>query len=148
MWIKKKHYKTDENRKLAPRRDGPWTVTESLSNGVNFSLKNSNGERKIVHHDRLIPASKDEPPDDGDVLTAATSQDHYQVNNRHSLSDRYESLEEEESGKSDYEADENTSLDSNNEEQEQKEVVAHCYLLRDRQTRTLTGLVPWDNISP
>ena len=115
MWLKKKHYKNGENRKLAPRRDGPWTVTERLPNGVNFSISNSYGERKIVHHDRLIPASKDKPPDDGDTLAAAKSQDRYQMDDRHCLSDRYESLEEE-SGESDYETEENTSLDSNNEE--------------------------------
>ena len=36
--IKYKHYKTGENRKLAPRRGGPWIVLEKLPNGVNFKV--------------------------------------------------------------------------------------------------------------
>ena len=49
--LKQKLYRTGENRKLAPRRDGPWTVTKWLPNGVNFLIRNSDGEQKIVHHD-------------------------------------------------------------------------------------------------
>ena len=55
VWLKAKHYKTGENRKLAPRRDGPWTIVEKLPNGVNFRIENSLKERKVVHHDRLVP---------------------------------------------------------------------------------------------
>ena len=55
VWLKVKHYKTGENRKLAPRRDGPWTIISKLPNGVNFQIENSRKERKIVHHDRLLP---------------------------------------------------------------------------------------------
>ncbi len=55
VWLKVKHYKTGENRKLAPRRDGPWKIISKLPNGVNFQIENSRKERKIVHHDRLLP---------------------------------------------------------------------------------------------
>ena len=55
VWLKVKHYKTGENRKLAPRRDGPWKIISKLPNGVNFQIENSRKERKIVHHDRLSP---------------------------------------------------------------------------------------------
>ena len=55
VWLKVKHYKTGENRKLAPRRTGPWNVIRKLPNGVNFRIENSQGEQKVVHHDRLIP---------------------------------------------------------------------------------------------
>ena len=40
VWLKTKHYKTGENRKLAPRRNGPWTIREQLPNGVNFRIEN------------------------------------------------------------------------------------------------------------
>ena len=39
VWLKAKYYKTGENRKLAPRRGGPWTVLRKLPNGVNFEIK-------------------------------------------------------------------------------------------------------------
>ena len=55
VWLKVKHYKTGENRKLAPQRDGPWMIISKLPNGVNFQIENSRKERKIVHHDRLLP---------------------------------------------------------------------------------------------
>ena len=55
VWVKVKHYKTGENRKLAPRRDGPWTIVDKLPNGVNFRVENSRKQQKTVHHDRLSP---------------------------------------------------------------------------------------------
>ena len=56
VWLKVKYYKTGENRKLAPRRGGPWTIVEKLPNGVNFRIRNdSSAEMKVVHHDRLSP---------------------------------------------------------------------------------------------
>ena len=54
--LKVKYYKTGENRKLAPRYSGPWTVLRKLPNGVNFEIYNTNtSAKKIVHHDRPIP---------------------------------------------------------------------------------------------
>ena len=56
VWLKVKFYKTGENRKLAPRRGGPWTVLRKLPNRVNFEIQNDKTkEKKIVHHDRLTP---------------------------------------------------------------------------------------------
>ena len=146
MWLKKKHYRTGENRKLAPRRDGRWTVTERLPNGVNFSIRHSNSEQKIVHHNRLSPASKDDLPDEGKIPASVTSQDHDQLNERYCLSVCYDSLEEDNSDESDSEADENASVDSNMEEQE--DIAARRYPARNRQARKLTGVVPWDSFSP
>ena len=39
VWLKVKHYKTGENRKLALRRDGPWTIVNKLPNGVNLTSR-------------------------------------------------------------------------------------------------------------
>ena len=56
VWLKMKHYKSGENRKLSPRRSGPWTIMEKLPNGVNFCIVNdSTKNEKIVHHNRLTP---------------------------------------------------------------------------------------------
>ena len=60
MWLKVKFYKTGENCKLVPRRNGPWTVIRKLPNGVNFEkANNKTQERKILHHDRLTPCKYD-----------------------------------------------------------------------------------------
>ena len=59
-WLKKKYYKSGENKKLSPRKTGPWTIMEKLPNGVNFKIKNdSTGVTQNVHHDRLIPVKTD-----------------------------------------------------------------------------------------
>ena len=56
VWLNTKYFKTGENRKFAPRRDGPWTIIEKLNNGVNFNIRNGNSkEFKIFHHDLLHP---------------------------------------------------------------------------------------------
>ncbi len=56
MWLSVKYYKTGENRKLSPRRRGPWTVMQKLPNVLNFKIFNNHTrETKIVHHDRLTP---------------------------------------------------------------------------------------------
>ena len=55
MWLKVTHYKTGENRNLAPCRDGPWTIEETLPNGVTFKIVSAHKDYKIVNHDRLIP---------------------------------------------------------------------------------------------
>ena len=56
VWLKVKFYKTGENRKLSPRRNGPWTVLSKLPNGVNFRIANDKTrEEKVVHHDRISP---------------------------------------------------------------------------------------------
>ena len=55
-WLKVKHFRTGETRKLSPRRDGPWIVLRKMPNGVNFKIKKEKtSETKIVHHDRLSP---------------------------------------------------------------------------------------------
>ena len=59
VWIKKKVYKPGENRKLSPRKIGPWIVVRKCSNGVNFEIENEKDKkRKIIHHNRLYPFNK------------------------------------------------------------------------------------------
>ena len=59
--VKRKTFKPGENRKIAPRKAGPWTIVEKMSNGVNFKVENGK-ECKILHHDRLIPFYSDSIP--------------------------------------------------------------------------------------
>ena len=64
MWVKLKHYKTGESRKLSPRRTGPWTIVEKLPNGVNFKVSNdSTKAQQVFHHDRLSPVKTSEELD-------------------------------------------------------------------------------------
>ena len=57
VWLKRKYLKTGETQKLAPRRNGPWTIQEKLENGVNFRIQNdANKKKQVVHHNRLYPA--------------------------------------------------------------------------------------------
>ena len=55
VYVKRKHFKPGENRKLAPRKSGPWTVVMKKENGVNFEIKNDKNITKVIHHDRLVP---------------------------------------------------------------------------------------------
>ena len=54
VWVKRRYFKPGENRKLAPRKSGPWTIVEKKPNGVNFKIQNEK-QTKIIHHDRLVP---------------------------------------------------------------------------------------------
>ena len=38
VWLKKKHYRPGESRKLAPRKTEPWSVISKLPNGVCFQI--------------------------------------------------------------------------------------------------------------
>ena len=49
IWLKVKHYKTGENRKLAFHRNGPWVVVRKVPHGVNVEIENSKKEDKIGH---------------------------------------------------------------------------------------------------
>ena len=56
VWMRTKYFKTGENKKLSPRRNGPWTVVECLPNCLNFRIQNdSTKNQKVVHHNRITP---------------------------------------------------------------------------------------------
>ena len=56
VWLERKTFKNNENKKLAPRKCGPWTIIATYPNGVNFKIKeNSTGTIKVAHHNRLTP---------------------------------------------------------------------------------------------
>ena len=61
VWLKTKHYKSGEHRKLSPRRNGPWRILDKLPNRVNFRIiKDQTRKSKLVHHDRLSPVRESE----------------------------------------------------------------------------------------
>ena len=142
VWLKKKHYKTGENRKLAPRREGPWTVLEKLPNGVNFKIINSKKEEKIVHHDRLSPVlgsvkpsnQEKPPPSQRNISNDSISRPTYDTN---SSSDSDSCL-------SDHD------LDDTSESKEENDIEAEIPIRdrprRVRRCRTIPNTIPWDVI--
>ena len=58
VWLRKKTFGRNENKKLSPRRTGPWKIVKIYPNGVNFKIEDqSNKKTVVVHHNRLSPAT-------------------------------------------------------------------------------------------
>ena len=136
VWLKTKHFKAGESRKLSPRRTGPWTIVEKLPNGVNFRvLCDSSKEEKVVHHDRISPVK-------GTGVTkrdATSSQRNRRTrtpprNEVEGLSDFTTDPSSEEDEGSDYEPSSSDSA-SSSEEGERR------YPTRNRQQRVIPGAV-------
>ena len=130
--LKTKYYKTGENRKLSPRRNGPWTVIRKLPNGVNFEIRNDDTrEKKVVHHDRLTPV-KSSPVD---AKLQSKQVPRKTVNQGQ---DEESSATESGSEDSEYEAGSSDSDPGN--------VVERRYPQRNRIQRHIPGAVPWSAV--
>ena len=70
VWLKKRHLKPGENRKLSPRKSGPWKVICKKPNGVNFEIENAKKKRQVVHHDRLAPYIQGKEADSEQLATS------------------------------------------------------------------------------
>ena len=135
VWLKIKHYKSGETRKLSPRRTGPWTVVQKLPNGVNFEIQNdTTKEKKIVHHDRLSPAKV------GEIEPDASSES-IPVPRRVNVPVRttnYSSESESEISDSDVEVGVDGGVPAGE---------ARRYPQRQRIQRRIPGTVPWDQVN-
>ena len=147
VWLKVKYYKTGENRKLAPRRRGPWTVLQKLPNGVNFKIENDQTkETKTVHHDRLTPVAMDKNTDRPvqDVMF------HDRSFRQDDILDRFASKTND--SESDEErvytsSDEDYTTDTDNEEfHDDNERPYRRYNLRERRARHFPENIPWTAI--
>ena len=135
VWLKARYVKAGENRKLAPKRDGPWTVLRKMQNNVNFEIKNDKSSKtSIVHHDRLKPLRGSNTP-----RTPTTD-----VHSNDSSS------EPEDSPHSDYspesEIDGSSSEPASDGSSSDDEPREPRYPQRERQQRVIPGAVPWDAI--
>ena len=143
VWLKVKHYKTGENRKLAPRRGGPWTVLRKLPNGVNFEIKHgTTKEVKIVHHDRLTPVREND--------TGRPTQ-HHQRNEPTHHPTEYDSNSETDSDEDTFRGNATNSdfePSSSNESSAESEVndEERRYPARVRTQREIPGTVPWSAV--
>ena len=143
VWLKVKYYKTGENRKLAPRRGGPWTVLRKLPNGVNFEIKHeTTKEVKIVHHDRLTPVREND--------TGRPTQHHQRNDHTHHPSE-YDSNSETDSDDDTFRGNATNSdfePSSGNESSAESEVndEERRYPARVRTQREIPGTVPWSAV--
>ena len=115
VWLERRSFRSHENKKLSPRKTGPWTIMKVYPNGVNFRIKeDSSGRTKVVHHNKLTPV-KDTPQNER-TLPLPESDDS-------SLSSALSSLE-----------------GSDNEDGSRE----RRYPVRNRTRRTVPGTVSWD----
>lgn len=143
VWLQTKHYKTGENRKLAPRRNGPWKITAKLPNAVNFEIANARGEKKIVHHNRMSPVTErtDNHADGSSVEEDVYPSERAPVENSAESST---SSSEEETYSSDH------SFSDDDQDREVEEAgdnhIRRAYPLRVRRQRRISDCLPWDAI--
>ena len=130
VWLRKKNFKRGESTKLAPRRTGPWIVVDVKENGRNFRLKHRNGQRCLVHHDRLSPVRRDKNMNDIDSPVRPEPSDDEQSS--------YETAPESWSSSSD---------ESDRDEPAAAPEPARRYPLRVRTQRRIPGAVMWDSDS-
>ena len=154
VWLKVKYYKTGENRKLSPRRNGPWTVIRKLPNGVNFEILNDKTrEQKIVHHDRLNPCriipfvepSIGYPNQPTTTTVSAKGKNvvndtvYPSANSEESSKDSEESASSE--SEIEYDNDSDTDVSDNDHE-----IPDRRYPQRQRRARQLPENIPWNAI--
>ena len=126
VWIRKKHYKPGENRKLAPRYAGPYHIVEKMPNGVNYRIILSNGKESIIHHNRLKKYT-------------GTDQSC-------NISSRYDNAKLRDANSENIHYDLSSEESTSEEEPEVTEIPERRYPLRTRTQREIEGTVPWDAV--
>ena len=124
VWIKLKHYKPGENRKLSPGKCGPYIIIQKLPNGVNFKVRNlSTDKEKIVHHDRLSPYVA-RPPEDPE------------------LEDEFEPVNHQQERGIDPPCIDHENVETDSDE----EIIPDRYPMRERRQRVIEGAIPWNAV--
>ena len=120
---------------MSQRRNGPWTILQRLPNGVTFKIRSRNNETKVVHHDRLLPVVVND-----DESSAEISDNACAPQDPETLS--VVSSDMSSSSESDFEVDDDDSVDS---EPEMIDVpLRRHYPRRNRQARHFPGAIPWN----
>jgi hypothetical protein len=140
VWLKVKFYKTGENRKLSPRRNGPWTVLSKLPNGVNFHIVNDRSrEEKVVHHDRISPIK-------GDTTHQSSRSRPSPVIEAEPVADGTDYSDTDSDAHSEYHpASESTSEDDSSDEGDNN-VPAPRYSQRNRRQHVVPGAISWSEV--
>ena len=142
VWLKTKYYKTGENKKLSPRRNGPWTIVEKLPNGLNFRIENdSTRNRKVVHHNRLTPSrshAAQDSHDDGDKSAPTIPTKTWNKPDRgHPARGN---------GPTQIVAEDTFSSSDESEPEDNVPENNRRYPLRERRQRVVEGGIPWNAI--
>ena len=139
VWLKTKHYKSGENPKVAPCRNGPWTIVRKLPNGVNFEITNASNDPKTVHHDRLSPATE------GDTFTRSVCPlpQYSREDDDSSGSDNEISASEDAFVNS----DSDTSSTPSDQYEAEEDDHQRWYPRRIRQPQLRPGTLPWEAIT-
>ena len=150
VWLKVKYYKTGENRKLAPRRGGPWTIVEKLPNGVNFRIRNdSSAEMKVVHHDRLSPMRI---ADNDAGLPQQRRRVEIPLRTDDPSTSLSESCSDTSDDGSDWEVDQESATSSSasgsDDAESDADVEERRYPLRERPPCVIPGAIPWNAVPP
>eukprot|EP00794_Sanderia_malayensis_P000984 gene984-298_t len=135
VWLRTKYFKTGENKKLSPRRNGPWTVVECLPNGLNFKILNdSTKNQKVVHHNRITPVKSHETVSPEKETRAKARPISNKVSDfgkkTRTIEDSLSSSEE--------------SASDSGSDDEHAEPVERQYPLRERRQRVIEGTLPSD----
>ena len=137
VWLKVKFYKTGENRKLSPRRNGPWTVLSKLPNCVNFHIVNDKTrEEKVVHHDRINPV-KDDQKQQASAKKAYSLPD--------TTAETTESSDTDSDAHSDYQPSIGSLSGEESSPEEDNVAPTLRYPQRNRSQLVIPGTVSWDD---
>ena len=135
VWLRRKTFGRNENRKMSPRKSGPWTVVKVYANGVNFKIADSLGKTQVVHHNRLYPVNTEIKQDNAPDIILSDSDESASTNDV--ATDReIENIQ--------YESPYLSSEDDTIED----EPLERRYPLRNREPRVIPGAIPWQALDP
>ena len=139
VWLKRKHFKPGESKKLSPRKSGPWIVQRKLANGVNFEITNTKSNvTKVVHHNRLSPINS---PTNKIKSTASFP---YMKKKTIALDNEREIISSDDRSSTESDID---SI-SGDEPENIDDGPIRRYPRRVRIQRQIDGAIPWDQIPP
>ena len=124
VWHQRKTFGKNENKKMAPRKTGPWKIIKVYPNGVNFKIEDKNSNKRLIaHHNRLSPVTA---RDNGVGEPTSITFD-----------------------ESDSDSEGNlplTSEEETNDEYMQAPTIGRAYPKRIRKQRVIPNAIPWDTL--
>ena len=150
MWLRKKCYKTGENRKLSPRRTGPWTAIETFPNLVNFRIKLGNIEN-VVHYNRLSPVKESPVTNTVDVTEANRTRNNdilinTDIPNEDTINRESSRIGLNSSSTDTSSGDNESVTDTDTENDIVTHVPSRSHSTRKRRPTQIPGAIPWDSI--
>jgi len=107
-----------------------------LPNGVNFEIANAQKEKKIVHHNRLLPVIENEFTEF--TPTKCPPHDDTEENFSHNTI--------ESSSESDYFPSDSGNSDEEEADNNENDIVIRNYPRRQRRAQYIPGAIPWETV--